>query len=255
MTRRFLILFFHELRMQLVRPVTYVAGTMFLGIIALIHWMALWQATSAETLGWLPSENLFRLYFFPALVFVPMLTMGTFAEERRLGTLAALLTTPVGVHAVTFAKFAAAYVLYMGFWAVALVFPFIAQASLSGSSGDPRLLGASALLGGYVFVACAALFQIAIGVFFSALTRSPAVAGIITCVSLLVLIFANKALYGLAESYDNLKWLYAPAELLNTAKYAEDFVRGVVDTRPLLHFGSGAILALGATALVVESKA
>lgn len=254
MIRHFYILLFHELRMHLVKPATYVAGTLFLGIVGLIYWIALWEA-AREGQDWLPSEDLFRLYWAPALVFVPMLTMGTFAEERRLGTLASLLTTPVGAHVVVFAKFAAAYVLYMAFWLIALGFPFIADASLHGAAGDPRLLGGTALVGGILFIAFSSPLQIALGIFFSSLTRSVQVAGIITCVSMILLIALNKGLYWMADSYLSMRWLYEPAELLNAAKYAEDFVRGVVDTRPLLHFGSGAILALGATALVVESKA
>ncbi len=254
MTRRLLTLFFHELRMQLVSPATYVAGTLFLCLLGTIHWMALWEA-ARDTQDWLPSENLFRLHWVPALFFVPMLTMRSFAEERRLGTLAALLTTPVGPHAVTFTKFAAAYLLYLAFWALALIFPLVAQLSLVGASADPRLLGATSLTGGFVFIASSAPLYIATGLLCSALTRSVQVAGMTAFVAILALLAANKGIFWLADTHETLRWLYAPAELLNVAKYAEDFARGVIDTRPLLHFGSGALLALGATSLVVESKA
>ena len=260
MPRRFLTLFFHELRMQLVSPATYVAGTLFLAMMGFIHWMALWDA-ARDAQDWLPSENLFRLYWVPALFFVPMLTMRSFAEERRLGTLGALLTTPVGAHAVTLAKFAAAYTLYMALWAGALGFPFIANAALTGASADPRLaadprlLGATSLIGGFVFIASSAPLYIAVGVLCSALTRSVQVAGMTAFVAILTLIAIHFGLYWLADSYENLRWLHAPADLLNATKYAEDFAHGVIDTRPLLNFGSGAILALGATALVIESKA
>ncbi len=254
MTRRFLTLFFHELRLQLVSPATYVIATIFLAIMGSIHWMALWGAAS-DTQDWLPSENLFRLHWVPALFFIPMLTMGSFAEERRMGTLAALLTTPVGPHAVTLSKFAAAYLLYMGLWALALVFPFLTHFTLVGAAADPRVLGASSLIGGLAFVASSAPLYIGVGLLCSALTRSMLVAGITSFVIILALLSANKGLFWLADTHETLRWLYAPAELLNVGKYAEDFARGVVDTRPLLHFGSGAILTLGVTALVVESKA
>lgn len=254
MHRRFLILFSHELRMQLVSPSTYVVGTLFLAILGSIHWMALWQS-AGQPQDWLPSENLFRLHWVPALFFVPMLTMRAFAEERRQGTLGTLLTTPVGAHTVTLAKFGAAYLLYMGLWALAMLFPVITNLSLAGASADPRVLGASSLAGGLVFVASSAPLYLSVGLLCSALTRNVQVAGITAFVSILALLAANKGLYWVADTHETLRWLYGPAELMNVAKYAEDFARGVVDSRPLLHFGSGAIFALGVTALVVESKA
>lgn len=240
--------------MHLVSPATYVAGTLFLVLMGVIHWMALWEG-AREAQDWLPSENLFRLYWVPALFFVPMLTMRSFAEERRLGTLGALLTTPVGPHAVTLAKFFSAYLLYLLFWGLALLFPVVANASLTAGATDPRLLGATSLAGGLVFIASSAPLYVGVGLLCSALTRSVQVAGMTAFVAILALITANKGLYWLADSYEGLRWLHDPAELLNAAKYAEDFARGVIDTRPLLHFGSAAILALGATALVIESKA
>lgn len=253
MTRRFLNLFFHELRMQLVSPATYVSAALFLALMGLIHWLAISQA-AVDSGDWLPSENIFRLHWVPALAFIPLLTMGAFAEERRMGTLAALLTTPVGPHTVTLAKFAAAYVRYLLLWAGAMAFPVIANATLPGSSADPRLLGASSLAGGFAFVAASSLCYVAIGLLCSSMTRSLLVAGMTTFVAIATLLFAHHGLHLLATTYD-VPALLAPAELMNAAKYAEDFARGVIDTRPFLHFGSVAILALGATALVVETKA
>ena len=254
MFRRFLILFFHEVRSHLVSPATYVAATLFLAMLGAIHWMALWDA-ARESQDWLPSENLFRLHWVPALFFVPMLTMRAFAEERRLGTLGALLSTPVGPHTVTMAKFAASYLLYLVFWAGAMAFPWLAWGLLGKLQPDPRLLGATSLMGGMVFIASSAPLYVAVGLLCSALTRSVQVAGMTAFVAILVLIAANKGLFWLSDTYTGLEWLRSSAEVLNAAKYAEEFARGVVDTRPLLHFGSGALLALGATALVIESKA
>lgn len=254
MFRRFFILFFHELRTHLVSPATYVAATLFLGLMGAIHWMALWES-AREAQDWLPSENLFRLHWVPALFFVPMLTMRAFAEERRLGTLGALLSTPVGPHTVTLAKFAASYCLYLAFWGGAMAFPWLAWSVMGKLQPDPRLVGATSLIGGMVFVASSAPLYVAAGLLCSALTRSVQVAGMTAFIAILTLIAANKGLYWIADTYTQFAWLKSPAELLNAAKYAEEFARGVVDTRPLFHFGSGALLALGATALVIESKA
>ena len=254
MFRRFRILFFHELRMQFVTPATYVAGTLFLAGMGVVHWLALWDATRNEQ-NWLPSENFFRVYWLPAILFVPLLTMRSFAEERRQGTLGAMLTTPVGPLTVTLAKFASAYVLYVGLWAVTMVYPFIAKGALVAAAADDRLVSVPSLTGGMLFIAASSMLYIAAGLLCSALTRSVMVAGILAMLVICVLIAGHHLLYLAGDTYGNLAWLKNPAQLLNTTKYAEDFVRGVVDTRPFLHFGSFAMLALGATSYVIESKA
>lgn len=254
MLRRFKTLFFHELRMHFVTPSTYVAATLFLAVMGFIHWLALWDA-SRNTQEWLPSENFFRLYWLPAILFVPMLTMRSFAEERRQGTLAALLTTPVGPHAVTLAKFASVYVIYVGLWAASMAFPYIANATLVSASSDPRLLSAPTLVGGMLFVAASAPLYISVGLLCSAITRSVLIAGITSLVAIGALVAGHHLISLAADSYENLAWLRNPAQLMNTAKYAEDFVRGVIDTRPFLHFGGFAVLALVSTAFVIESKA
>lgn len=254
MFRRFSILFFHELRTHLVSPATYVAATLFLGLMGFLHWLALWQS-ARQGQDWLPSEDWFRLNWVPALFFVPMLTMRSFAEERRLGTLGALLSTPVGAHTVTLAKFAAAYLLYLGLWASAMVFPWLAWSTLGRLQADPRLIGTTSLIGGMAFVAASSLLYVAVGVFCSSFTRNVVVAAMTSFVVILMLIWGHFVLYWAGDTYVSLAWLKSPAELLNSFRSMEDFVRGVVDTRPLFHFGSGALLALGATALVIESKA
>jgi ABC-2 type transport system permease protein len=47
---------------------------------------------------------------------VPLLTMKCIAEERRLGTIETLLTTPVTTTEVVLGKYGAAYFLYLALW-------------------------------------------------------------------------------------------------------------------------------------------
>ena len=89
--RHFLTIFRYELRMLFISPSTYVAGTVFLCIMGGIYWFALQQATmqNGETL--LPVESYFFVFWVPLFILVPLITMRSFAEERRAGTLGALV--------------------------------------------------------------------------------------------------------------------------------------------------------------------
>ena len=57
------------------------------------------------------------LLYLPLIFVCPLLTMRLFAEERRSGTIEALLTAPVGTAGVTLAKYAAALATYAIMWA------------------------------------------------------------------------------------------------------------------------------------------
>src|SRR5277367_1491947 len=62
------------------------------------------------------------LLYLPLLFICPLLTMRLFAEERRSGTIEALLTAPVSTVGVTLAKFGAALTTYMLMWAPTVLY-------------------------------------------------------------------------------------------------------------------------------------
>jgi len=157
--RHFPTLLSHELRMLLVSPATYVAATLFLGFMGLVFTkiLELYGAAPQETS---PAIVYFQLFWLPVCVMVPLLTMKCLAEERRLGTIETLLTTPVTTTEVVLAKFGAAYALYTTLWGSTVVFFWV----LRRFSGDERFLDSGPLLGGYLFIAVSGLLFVALGV-------------------------------------------------------------------------------------------
>src|ERR1043165_9792063 len=135
--KHFFTLLSHEIRMLLVSPATYVAATLFLAFMGLIFTKIL------EIYGTAPQEHspahlYFPFFWLPVCVMVPLLTLKCLAEERRLGTIETLLTTPVTTTEVVLAKFGAAYFLYMALWGSTIGFFYL----LKVYSGDERLLDA-----------------------------------------------------------------------------------------------------------------
>src|SRR6185436_15109606 len=187
--KHFLTLLSHEIRMLLVSPATYVAATLFLGFMGLIFTQIL-EEYSARAQEASPANAYFELFWLPVCVMVPLLTMKCLAEERRLGTIETLLTTPVTTTEVVLAKFGAAYFLYTLLWASTAGFFFV----LKKFSGDPRFLDFGPLVGGFLFIAVSGLFFVAIGVFASSVTSNQSVAGVLGCVMLATLIIGGSAL-------------------------------------------------------------
>lgn len=248
--KHFLTLLSHEVRMLLVSPATYIAATLFLAFMGLIFVkiLELYSGTPQETS---PADVYFQLFWLPVCVMVPLLTMKCLAEERRVGTLETLLTTPVTTTEVVLAKFGAAYLLYSALWTSTVGFFYI----LKRFSGDPRFLDSGPLLGGFLFIAISGLFFVAIGVFASSLTSNQSVAGILGCVMLAMLIIGGNALSDSAWLEQGvMRPVRTVLDYAHVFAHRDDFTRGVIDTRHLLFYVSGTVLALLFSILSVEAK-
>jgi len=248
--RHFFTILSHEVRMLLVNPSTYIAATLFLAVMG-FFFTGILQDYSREAQEVSPAQVFFQVFWFPVLFMVPLLTMRCLAEERRLGTIETLLTTPVTTTEVVLGKYFAAYLMYVALWASTGGFFYI----LHRFAGDLRFLDPGPLIGGYLFVGVSGLLFIAIGVFASSLSRNQAVAGILGFTMLFVLIFGLGFLHN--ASWLNREVLQPAREIINYAQviqHREDFTRGVVDTRQLLFYLSGTVLALIFSILSVEAK-
>jgi len=247
--RHFLTILSHEVRMLLVSPSTYVAAVVFLTVMGMTFTTLLESYIEPQEAS--PATLFFRFFFVPVLVMVPLLTMKSISEERRLGTLETLLTTPVTTFEVVVGKFAAAYLLYISLWGATGGFFYI----LRRFAQDPRLLDFGPLFGGYLFIAVSGLFFVAIGIFASSLSRNQAVAGILSCSMLFVLILG----FYFAQSWgflnhDALQPVKLVLQYADVFRHLEDFTQGIVDMRQILFYVSGATLALIFSILGVEAK-
>jgi ABC-2 type transport system permease protein len=248
--KHFLTLLSHEVRMLLVSPSTYIVAMSFLAFMGFIF-TGILESYSKAPQEISPANVFFQFFWFPVLFMVPLLTMKCLAEERRLGTIETLLTTPVTTTEVVLGKYAAAYLLYLTFWGATAGFFYI----LHKFVGDTRFIDLGPLVGGYIFIAVSGLFFVALGVFASSLSRNQAVAGVI-CFVLLVAVIAGSNF--LADSAWLNRDIFAPireaADYMRVIAHRDDFTRGVVDTRQLLYYLSGTVLALIFSILGVEAK-
>jgi len=135
------------------------------------------------------TEPIVQQYFFAVLMsifailfFVPALTMRLFAEEMRTGSLEVLLTAPVTEAAIVLSKFAAVWVFFMISW-----LPFglylVALRIEVDAPFDYR-----PLLSFYLALAASGAGFLAMGLFFSSLTRNQVVAAVLTFVCMLLLL-------------------------------------------------------------------
>ena len=250
--KHFWTIFSHEVRMLLVSPSTYIAAALFLATMGFMFTDILVKFSQAPQEA-SPAIDFFKAFWVPVLFMVPLLTMRCLAEERRLGTMETLLTTPVTTPEVVLGKYGAAYGLYLALWAATGGFFYILKEFAGESS---RLLDPGPLVGGYLFVAISGLLFVAVGVLASALARNQAVAGFLCFFLLAGLIWGVRFLADNPAWFDRdaLHPFRAVVEYASIFRHYEDFTRGVIDAREVLFYLSGTVVALIFSILSVEAK-
>lgn len=252
--KSFHLLLRHELHILWINPATYLAAVLSLVMMGFFYYYTITAfAEAPQTV--LPNALFFRFFLFPVVLLVPMLTMKSIAEERRLGTLQTLMTTPVGASAIVMSKFAAAYLFYCGLWGLALAFPIMAVIILPQADLRSLLLDPGSLLGGYFFIATSGMLFVAIGIFTSSLTRSQLVAGMLSFSIIFLLIIGITAFDYLAPNMGEWHGLSGETiAYMQMFDHFEDAIDGMIDTRPLVYYLSGTFLVLGLATLSVEAK-
>ena len=105
---------------------------------------------------------------------VPLLTMRTFSEEKRTGTLEVLLTAPVQESTIVLSKFFATWAFFLLSWAPAAVY-LIGFRVVGGQPFDFK-----PLLSYYIALAACGVAFVGLGIFLSSLTKNQIVAGFLT---------------------------------------------------------------------------
>lgn len=245
----------HEIRMLAVSPATYMAAVLALVLNGLLYLWTLLRL-SVEPTELSPQALFLSTFWLPVLLVVPMLTMRSVAEERRLGTLETVLAASVRPVELVLSKFIAAYGFYLLIWVLTLAYPLLTVFVLGQPDLEVRLLNGGELAGAYSFLALTGALFVAVGIFSSALTRSQLVAGML-CFSIIFILIIGVWVIQAAGTMSALATWFEMDLLtyFQVFDHFEDALRGVFDTRPLVYYLSGTALVLGLSILVVEAKA
>jgi len=173
------------------------------------------------------------------LFLMPMVTMRTYAEEKRSGTIELLLTSPLTDFQIILGKFIGAVLLWAVMLAVSLL--YVAVLFVYGNPEWKPIF--TAYLGLLLFGSC----FISVGLFISSLTRNQIVAGMVTFAVFLFLWIIN----WIGSFYPTLNSL---TEYLSIINHFDDFSKGVVDTTHLVYYFSVITFGLFLTAKSVDSE-
>jgi ABC-2 type transport system permease protein len=174
------------------------------------------------------------------LFMLPMITMRTYSEEKRSGTIELLLTSPVTDLEITFGKFLGAVGAYAGLLAVTLIYMAVLF-----SLGSPEW---KPVLSGYLGLLLLGSCFISLGLFISSTTRNQVIAGGGTFVVALMFWIINWAADSAGPTVGPI------LNYLSVTQHFEDFSKGVIDTTHLVFYLSFIAFGLFLTLKSVDTE-
>jgi ABC-2 type transport system permease protein len=240
-----------EWRGYFASPVGYVVIGMYAIVFGYFYTVGLsWfirQSMQGPQMGGGPmniNQQMIRYVFLNSTVIflfvVPLITMRTYAEEKRSGTIELLMTSPITDLQIVTGKFFGAMSLYVAMLGITAI--HIAVLFFYGSpEWKPILTGyLGLLLLGGCFVS--------VGLFFSSLTKNQIVAGMFTFAVLLLLWVIDWVGSFAGPTLEKL------TTYLSLTGHVEDFLRGVVDSQHVVYYLSFITFGLFLTAKAVDSE-
>jgi ABC-2 type transport system permease protein len=173
------------------------------------------------------------------LFLLPMVTMRSYAEEKKSGTIELLLTSPLKDIEIVLGKFFGAMAMYLGLLAVTALYM-----SVLFIWGNPAW---KPVLSGYLGLVLMGGGFIATGLFISSLTNNQMVAGTASFVVFLMLWIIS----WFGESAGPT--LSAILSYLSITEHFDDFGKGVIDSKHLVFYLSFIVFGLFLATKSVDS--
>jgi len=170
--------------------------------------------------------SFFTLSPWVLIFLIPAVTMRSFADERKQGTIELLLTKPLRLWQIVGGKFLGAFLLIM----IALLPTLIYVYAIYNLTSPPTIIDSGSIIGSYFGLLFLVAGYTAIGIFTSVLTENQIVAFILSVFICFLLYFAMEGIATQFSSYNDF-----------IASFGMDYhfrsiCRGVLDTRDIVYF-------------------
>jgi ABC-2 type transport system permease protein len=240
-----------ELNAYFVSPIGYVLIGFFALLFGHFFYVPLWffQEQSMQA-GMNPtaSLNVNQMLIGPALMnttvimlfLFPLVTMRTYSEEKRSGTIELLLTSPLTDLQIILGKFMGAMILYCAMLSITLI-----HIGLLFIYGQPEW---KPLVTAYLGLLLMGGSFLSLGLFISSLTKNQIVAAMATFAAFLMLwvISWMSSMFGPTTQ--------AVLQYLSIVEHFDDFSKGIIDTKHLIYYSSFIALGLFLTLKSVDSE-
>ena len=233
-------IFKREFLSYFTQPTGYVFLAVFYGFSGLFLWM------DCLSVGYADMSGVFVMMFYVILLMIPILTMRTMADDKRLKTDQLTLTSPVSLFGLVAGKFLAAFAV---FFCAELIMPVYALFISSAVSNAGAEFAWASFWGNFVGITLMGGVFISAGIFISNLTENQmiaAVGGIGANIVLCMFDIINN--FVTAERLKNII-----SELSIFSRYYE-FTLGIFSLKNILFFASITVILNFLTMRFIERR-
>ncbi len=234
-----------ELRLFLTSLTGYTVIVVFLVTTGLFLWVFPLEYNVLQS-GFANLNGLFMLAPFVFLFLVPAITMRSFAEERRNGTMELLFTQPVSDLEIILAKYLAGVILVLFSLIPSLIY-LITVYQYGFPAGN---IDMGATWGSYLGLFFLGATFAAIGIFASSLTDNQIVAFIVAVFLSMIMYLGFEFIYSL-DIFGRVDLLIRS---LGINAHYTSMSRGVIDTRDVIYFLSLISFFLLITKISLEKR-
>ncbi|MEM9648323.1 MAG: gliding motility-associated ABC transporter permease subunit GldF [Bacteroidota bacterium] len=214
-------------------------GYLIVGLFLLLNGLFLWVFKGDYNIfdyGFADLGNLFLLAPWIFIFLVPAITMKSFSEERKVGTLELLLIKPISTWKLVLGKFWGAFLLCVIAVLPTLIYVW-AISKLGISEGNYDL---GVVMGSYFGLLFLMASYTAIGIFTSTLSENQIISFILGILICFIFFNGFEALSTLFSSGETPRLIQG----LGAKAHFDSIGRGILDTRDLVYFISTTLLFL-----------
>ncbi|MCU0421163.1 MAG: gliding motility-associated ABC transporter permease subunit GldF [Bacteroidia bacterium] len=239
-----LVIFKKEIRSFLSSLIAYVVIAVFLAAIGLFMWVL--PEYNLFDMGYANLDTLFGMAPWVFIFLISAITMRSFSEEKKTGTIEILTTKPISDWSIIGGKFLAGVTLVL-FSLIPTLLYYYTVYQLGAPVGN---IDSGATWGSYIGLFFLASSFVAIGIFSSVITDNQIVSFIVSMFLCYVFyaIFDMLANFNLLGTYDSI------IAAFGIKAHYDSMSRGVIDSRDLVYFFSVIIAFLWATKTVFGAR-
>lgn len=234
-----------ELRTFLSSLIGYAVICVFLLLIGLFMWVFEGDMNTLDN-GYAGLDTLFYLAPWVFMFLIPAITMRSFADERKSGTIEWLLTRPITDMQIIVSKYLAGLVLVC----LALLPTLVYYYTVWQLGTPPGNVDSGGVWGSYLGLVFLASAYVAIGIFASVITSSQVVAFLLS-VLLCFFLFSGLHSLGSFKLFGALDGYIIAAGM--QSHYAS-LSLGLIDSRDVVYFLALSVLFLFLTELMLKSR-
>ena len=245
-----------EMRSYFINPVGYVFIGVFLALSAGLCCYTTLQSNSYSTASY------YYWLILSMIIIIPLLTMRTFSEERKMRTEQMLMTAPISITGMVMGKFLAAMTIYAGCLAASCVnlIPLYVMGKRESNPDEGVVAGpvTPEVIGSLLGVLLVGAVFIAIGILISSMTENQLSAAVVTIAVLAVMLILNMLnSVGSEEEGTRLINNYVARYIIDWVSVVSrfnNFQYGILDWSALLYYVSMTFIAIYLTVRVYERR-